>query len=504
MDLDHNILAVVEPALMPTEIKIESLGEESGGDKQTKNMGNIEPFIKVNKYVFGRAQVRYVNLTLSGVLPRCVVEVEDTKGGFEVDSYPRDGDVFTLLINSKNQSTFKSIHMDFSITNISATKAVEGEPASIVMDGVVKIPKIFGENCQKLDSASSLDHMEMVARELKIGLATNIDATDDTMARIQAYETYLEFIKSIVFDSYISDDAFQKYYIDQYYYLNYVEVNKIFNSSNPSISELQASLASSQVSYGEDGSTEGEDPDDAEMPLLLTNLRNMKGLNNYVEEVEIINNSNKISLKAGNKRNVMIYENNSEDERLQKFDIEPLTSTNISDIEEPLKGRRGEEDYQDNVKYKYIGRQDTGEDGLGNVHPNSVFAKLHNKQNEMETQKMKVKVTLNSFNPSIYKYQKIPLLMYHYDGQKIAQANFTKLEQEENGFNDEMLGIGNEPAVNSKEEELPRQMIDRFLTGFYIIENIDITYDSSVGLTQEVTLIRREWPTKMADLRQSE
>lgn len=500
MDLDHNILAVVEPALMPTEIKIYSAGEEEGGDKLTKQMGNIEPFIMVNKYTFGRNQVRSVSLTLGGIVPKCTVEVEDTKSGFEVDSYPRDGDVFTLLINSKNQETFKSIHMDFSITNILASKGVEGQGALITMDGIAKVPKLFGENCQKLDSAGSLDHMEMVARELKLGLATNIDTTDDTMPRIQAYETYLEFIKTIAEDSYIDDDSFQKYYIDQYYYLNFVEVNRIFNSSNPSIEELQASLASSAQSYGERGNADGEDPDNADMPLLLTNFLEVKGLNMYVEEVEVINNSNKISLKAGNKRNVMIYDNNSSEDRLQQFDIEPLSSTNLRDIEEPLKGKRNEEDYQDNVKYKYIGRQDSGEDGLGNVHPNSVFAKLHNKQNEMETQKMKVKVTLNSFNPSLYKYQKIPLLMYHYDGQKIGHANLTKLEHEEAGFDEQHLGLKSEDTG----EGLPSQMLDRFLTGFYIIENIDITYDSTVGLTQEVTLIRREWPTKMADLRTPE
>ena len=40
MDLDHNILAVVEPALMPTEIKIYAAGEEEGGDKITKQMGS--------------------------------------------------------------------------------------------------------------------------------------------------------------------------------------------------------------------------------------------------------------------------------------------------------------------------------------------------------------------------------------------------------------------------------------------------------------------------------
>ena len=31
MDLEHNILAVVEPALMPTEIEMYAAGEEEGG-----------------------------------------------------------------------------------------------------------------------------------------------------------------------------------------------------------------------------------------------------------------------------------------------------------------------------------------------------------------------------------------------------------------------------------------------------------------------------------------
>ena len=501
MDLEHNILAVVEPALMPSEIEMYAAGEENGGDKQTKQTGNLEPFISVNKYVFGRDNIQSVDLDLSGIVPKCNISVVDNKQAFDVDHYPRDGDTFVLLINSKNQETFKSIHMDFDITEITNEREVDGEPATINMSGIAKIPKLFAENCQTLDAAGSLDHLELVARELEIGLATNIDATDDSQSRIQAYETYLEFIKSIAKDAYIDEESFTKFYIDQYYYLNYVEVNKIFNSSNPDINDLQVALASSAQSMGEEGNGDGEDPDDIEMPLMLTNNREVQGMNNYADKVELINNSSKISLKAGNKRSVMIYDNNSDSDRLQQFDIEPLSSTNLRDIEEPLKGKRTEERYQQNVKFKYMGRQNAGDDGLGNTHKNAIYSKLFQKQNEMETQKMKVKVTLSSFNPAIYKFQKIPLLMYHYDGVKIKAAEEAQAKQDEAGFTEQAI-VPDSGERSGPDEESNSQVVDRFLTGFYIIENININYDIETGLSQEVTLIRREWPTKVADLKE--
>ena len=98
----------------------------------------------------------------------------------------------------------------------------------------------------------------------------------------------------------------------------------------------------------------------------------------------------------------------------------------------------------------------------------------------MEIQKMKVKLTLASFNPSIYKYMKIPLLMYHYDGAKI-----------------EAQGAGRSEDTDNR----PSQSLDQFLSGHYIIENIDYTYAKGTsGIRQEVTLIRREWPTRIKNL----
>lgn len=425
----------------------------------------------------------------------------DNKNAFQVESYPRDGDFFTILLNSKHQETFKSIHMDFDIIEIETSPEVEGANPTITMEGIAKIPRLYAEDCQNLDPDSSLNHLELVARDLELGLATNVESTDDNQARLQAYITFADFIKEIVDDSYISDDAFTKYYIDQYYYLTYVDINKIFNAPNPKLDEVMTVLASfaASMSEGHNQVEDGEENkgDQIEVPLMLTNHKDTNGLSCYVDRYELINNSSQVSLAAGYARNIQIYDNNSEPgERLQEFKVEALVTEDLPDIEAPLKGNEKDNRYETQVKHKYMGRQNAGEDGLGNTHANSTFSKLHNKQNQMEIEKMKVKMTLSSFNPSIYKFQKIPVIMYHYDGIRAEASKQGDFKRENAGFTDQPFDAGKAEDANDAQ-----QVMDRFLSGHYIIENIDYIIDEPEGgLKQVVTLIRREWPTRIKNL----
>lgn len=495
MNLDNNILAVVEPALMPTPIEVEGVGESGGGDRHTKAIGINVPFVLLNNYQFQQADVESFFLNNNGILPEVSVKLVDRKNTFGVDSFPRDGDSLTIMLNSKNASTFKSVHMDFDITNISARQSNEGEQNIITVNGIAKIPRLYTEECRHFDPAGSLDHLEEIARDLQIGLATNIEDTDDLQTRIQPYVTTYDFIKDIVDTSYISEDSFQRFYIDQYYYLTYIDVNHVFNSPNTPLEELQTSMVSMTRSLAERGGFEDEDEDDVEAPLMLTNYRQAKGFNHFINAFKLINNSSEISTINGYSRDVMIYDDASDaGERKQEFTIEALTTEEILDYEEPLKGRRNEDRYETHKKYKYIGRQDVGEDDLGNVHASSNFAKLHQAQNLAEIEKVKLKVTLESFNPSIYKYQKIPLLIYEYNKERVdAMIKYNKFLVDQ-GFTDKVLGI--DAAQNEdSEDDRPTQVLNRFLSGYYVIENINYRYSSNIGnIIQEVTLIRREWP----------
>lgn len=504
MELSNNILAVVEPEIRPTEIKIDALTEETGESeyKQTAVIGTIKPIVLINGYQFSQYDIEYFELNLTQVLPTCKLSLKDSAGKFAVGSYPRDGDYFTILINSKNQETFKSIHMDFDIVNCNAPKEGNVGDATFDMSGFCKIPRIYAEDCLSLDSAGSLDHMEEIARDLKLGLATNIDATDDSQSRIMAFTPYLDFIKSVVKESYIGEESFQKFWIDSYYYMNYVDVNALFNSPNPPIEEFVESLASASESMTPDSKSDRESVtgNNIEVPLLLTNHISFMGNNAFVESSRIINNANLISTTAGYAREVTIYDNNG-DEKKQEFRIEPLSSKELREIEEPLKGNRNDSRHEDQIKYKYIGRQEAGEDGLGNVHPNAAFSQLHNKQNEMETQKMKLEVTLNSFNPSLYKYQKIPVLMYITNKKAIEQNERIKGDKKELGMDkDEVFDLGEDTeGIVEQGKRSPSQALDTFLSGYYLIE--DIVYRTEDDETkQTVTLLRREWPTRTENL----
>ena len=79
MELDNHILAVVEPALMPTEIKMEALSEDKGDtvDKQTKAIGAFEPFILCNGVQVKRVNIEAFEIELSGNVPKCTVSFTD-------------------------------------------------------------------------------------------------------------------------------------------------------------------------------------------------------------------------------------------------------------------------------------------------------------------------------------------------------------------------------------------------------------------------------------------
>jgi len=492
MDLSSKILALIEPSIEPSKIETPSKNEESGEeDKITKTFGIDSPVIFLNGYVFERIDVVNFSIESAGVIPICSAKIVDSKNVFTVDAFPRDGDVFTVFINSKNQSTFKSIHLDFEIINITAEPKKEGDPKVVNLTGRVKVPKFFAENCQHLEENTSLEHITKVAKELGLGLASNIESTDDSQIRIQPYINYVDFINNIVSTSYINDDSFQTHFIDHYYYLNFVNVNSIFNSENPPLDSFEESLASLNVSIGEE-SFAPEDIDSNPTRLFLTNKVNFKATNQYVNKFEIVNSSQAVTEVHGHFRDVQVYDDNS-DEKLDEFELSTLTQdpSRLLDIQEPLRGNRESEEYAQLRKHKYMGRQDVGSDGIGNSHPNYVFAQLNNNMNNDDTQRMKMVVTLESFNPSLYRFQKVPLLLYHVTSESIKPALELEKEKEKQGFTDSAIDV-------PKGEENPDQVLDQFASGYYIVESIELIYKKRLGkFFQRVTLIRRDWPARL-------
>lgn len=493
MALERQILTRTEPTIALDDLQFKSNGEEDGKALVSKDLGGRAPLIHINGYVFQEGDVTSMLLDMNGIIPKITVTISDGSGHFMIDNYPRSGDVLSLRIASRQTDTYKDIRIDFDIEKVQGSPKAPKEQATggakFTVTGIMKIPGLFAESCKTYGEGSSLDHLEAMATDLQIGFASNIDSPDseDLMNLVIPFRTMSDVIAETVKHSYTGEEGFQTYSIDPYYYLTYVDVNKIFNTEDG----VDLSFASFAERYDERA---GEEDDKMESPLVLTTYQQTAGTNLHISKYAMKHGAGKVARTQGYKRVLQFYEDNPMHENGGlgeiRVDVEPKSSENLKDIEEPLKGRRGEDRYLSEIKYKYMGRASN----TSNTHPQWKFAEMNNSQNLSELNKLKLEVELAAVNPAIYKYQKIPVIIFT-EGleQKLSS------DQVENKKKDE--GFDNTGDTEGRENATGEQKINSFLTGYYIVGGIQYIYNSKDDeIKQKLILWRREWESRSNNL----
>lgn len=491
--LSNHILTITEPTIKLDELGFNSMGEGEGNERANTTQ-SYDTIVSINAYIFKDEDIKSFTLKSDGVIPSLDLVLVDTRGLFSTETYPRDGDVINFRLASKSNETYKDIRIDFDIVrvtspNSNADKEQLTGGRKYTFNCRMKIPGIYAENCKGYGSGTSLEHIESIANDLKLGLATNIDASDDTMNLVLAYNSVADTLEELVKHSYVGEESFQTYSIDPYYYINYVDYNDLLNTEG----EFEDVLASFDVDIDDQPSTKDEGTDSGnklEGPLVLTTHNRYIGTNLHIESYSIKNNAGSKLKKNGYKRSIQYYENDSEETGLVTFDIEALSGKNLSDIEEPLKGRRGENRFEEEVKHKYVGRRHTDPE-TSNTHLNYEYAKIHNIQNLDEIKKMTLEIQLDAYNPAIHRYQKIPIVIFHAEAEKISADRIVKENKVEKGFDETV----------PSEEEIPnpgKLVVDNFISGYYIVGGIQYIYKEAEGkIKQKLTLIRREWPGRL-------
>jgi hypothetical protein len=495
--ISNNVLTVTEPVIKLEKFEIgnteTSDGPNKNNDRSSKFAGDQFPAIRINKFDFNREDILSFSLNLDGMLPTFSAVVKDTKGQFTKSQYPQDGDVVMLYIRSKDESVYKPIRMDFDITEISTTPFSTPEassggsenegPIEISISGTTRLPGLFAETCKAYPENTSYDFFIEIADELEIGFATNEDSTDDAMKRICPFDTKYKLLKDTVDTIYKDDDSFFTLYMDPYYYLNLINVNKLIT--------FDESLQDTLNSYIQDASTAKTVQDGADNAqddkLYLTNLNARRGAATFISKFKLVNNAASVTLGDGYRRIIQYYD--TVDKEYRTFTVEPLTTVNLPPDQAPLKGKydaEGDKMYKEQQKYKYLGKQS------GNVHENYYYAQMLNYKNMLELEKMYLDVELETPNMSLYRYQIIPIIIYEQNAEKAEIQEQREIKAEEQGT-----------AMKQKKGEkgdlnnggLQKQKVDEKLTGIYTIARINYTYDEQEGrLRQKIALFRREWP----------
>jgi hypothetical protein len=504
---ERSIVSLIEPTIKVDELFVEDQESKESKDKtsgtipedvNTKNSaryGAFMPVIQINSNKFDANEIDFMSLNVEGKIPTIFVNVTDNDGKFDI-SFPLDGDVISLYLRPPDTDNQKPIRMDFDIMSIDSNP----DTKSYAFSGIAKIPGIFAEQCKSFPSNTSFEHIQDVCEELHIGFASNETATDDAMIRICPFDTLETFVDNSVFTAYKDDDSFFDWYIDQFYYLCMVNVNKQFTLEDKT-EEINISVVAPLS--GMPGA--GKAQESIKGSLILTNQAEKAGNNIFIENYSLENKSGSIWQRNGYKRYASWFQMNKDSSEIEEAFTDPLTTAGAENDFILLKGRVDEKIYETQLKYKWLGKQAPLTEG-GNVHDNFQYSKVLNHQNLDELQKTTLKVDLAGMNFYIYRYMRIPIIIYSSGDPKksLEMINRDEALGENNKNPDPELTEGYNKASSSRPDnpssaddpvnDSRNQQKNEFLSGYYVVGGIEYTYSSPGPIKTKLTLIRREWP----------
>jgi len=353
--------------------------------------------------------------------------------------HPDDNTVLTFYKKSESSLTMP-IHMDFAISDFRIVKENKNNSDKIYnMIAILKIENDITENIAY--KGTSFGVLQQLSKKMDLGFASNIDNTVDEMTWINPGFYISKFITRITNSSYNGNSSFMLSFIDLYYNLNYIDIEK----------QLSVDTFAQKNVWGDKKFTNKEYVSD----LLLTNHPNMKGSNMFIDNYIIDNNSRRVNLDIGYNSNIYYY-NKSTNSTINS-DLQTITNPN----EDPYKMSLKSLNPESNIKKYYMGKLD--ED---NVHSNFLYTKKQNENNISFLEKIKMNIILTNSNTSIYRLQHVELIIY------------------------ELEYVSNDTVVG-EEEKTDSYRINEKLSGDWLITGINYIYIKG-AISQEITLVKRE------------
>ena len=449
------------------------------GYKTDKYLGKDFPYIKIRDTRLLQEEIESMEIDCSNFLPTLHLNLIISRDNIIAQDLPKDGDIISIFIRSLND-TYKPIRNDYLITHIETRSLNEKSPFTFIsITGVLNVKKIWVEK-NKAFKGTSLDVMKLIATELELGFATNIDSvTNDEMVWICDWKSYKDFLLHICNHAWKSEKTFYKVFVDVFYNVNFVEVEKQLDQTKE-FDEALLILEDNFINISDPYMPIKNQPN-VKIDLLLTNFELSGDSNIKITNYELINNSSAISYTQGYGKKVYFYDHTLKTiGEENKIEFSPLATPGTEDTKIRLRGLKDETIEKEHLKNNWYGIQYSLPNG--NVHQNFALAQYQNYVNNKELEKMYLDIELWTWNPAIIKMERVPIMIMNVN---TLQKNRPYMSPNEVKLNEE-----------NKLEPLGGQTItiDRFLSGFYIIEGFSLYYDLKYGRTiSRYRCTRREW-----------
>jgi hypothetical protein len=465
------IVSILKPSIEKDDVVLIDRNDDRFADRKStetaqfpddKNIGSLFPYVSIRSVVIEYDELKSFEIICDGFLPEINLTVTDPRHRLTNVDFPLDGDVISVYIRPNDDSVQKSIRADFEIVDVdrSGTSAIYYN-----FYGVLRVPTIYDEVCQ-VKEGTSFDTLMSICSDLGLGFASNEDSTTDLQKWIVAKESREKFLQDITKYSYKDDNSFFTSFVDLFYNLNFINIQKTFSFED--VLEVGTVSTNQPTDQTADFKKLADDG-----PVFLTNAKQNTGANNLISFYAPFNNTGKIVRTNGYRRTTQFYD--SELKELVDNFVEPLY-TNGSDDKILLRGRKDETFFKTLHKFKYMGKQND------NTHSNYHFARILNYQNNEEISKAGLQITIDSLNTDIFRYRRIPIILYDRNNSEVKTSN---------SLRDEEVGDGNTTVPNQMDENL--DVRNEFLSGFYVVESFIINYSPSTKYTTKAKLLRREW-----------
>jgi hypothetical protein len=422
---------------------------DNNAQAYTEDIGKI-PVIIINGVQISK--IKKLKLYNTKIFPELELEFNDTSNELTMDKYPADDTILSLY--KQSTSTALDIKMDFKIIEykiINSSIDNHNDYVTLKIKAILNIDDLYLYNFESYKD-TSYNVLDKLSKDMKLGFASNIDNTNDNMIWINPGMIRQEYMKDIISHSYIDDNTYLFGYVDFYYNFNYVDINKQLNDD---ISE--------QNNIGHLNNT-FSDIKEEPTPLILSNNKNNKITNMYIDKYTIIQDSTKVNIETGYRFRFSEY-----DIIKDKTNIYLLDSiTNSDENTIILKGNpfmKTNKLYNESINGNFFGRIDTDI-----VHKNYLHSKIQNNYNLKYLQKLKITIKLIIPNYSLYRFQKVLLELYNN-----VKLN-TKKDQ-----------AGEKDIIN----EYDSKLIHR-LSGEWLITAISFNFTENEGNSQEITLVKRD------------
>lgn len=223
---------IVKPTLSQRPIYIRKDDEEAY-EGQTedfvKRVISVIPLIRVGDYVIHRDNLNYFSIEIGNTLLPVI------RFNFN-DEYQRCRRMLTakkdyITVYYGNAVDEYYIKQEYILSDVYCNP----ESSDVELTGYLYVPGFYKQHIRYFNSENDADTswklIKKICEEVGLGFFTNLDDTADSQTWIQDNCTTLDFLeKTVIPHSYNGDDTKIVFFIDQYDYLNMVDIKKAYTN----------------------------------------------------------------------------------------------------------------------------------------------------------------------------------------------------------------------------------------------------------------------------------